>query len=167
MRLPLVRFVAVASLVLSAAGIFSSAPAIAASKRSPLSHDIAIDSSQQNNGSSVEGSENGSPAALKEITAHHEVHGVTIAWRARHTDVSYFHVLRSVDGKTFEQLANIDGLHSRKHKLFAYLDKQAPVGTIYYRIDITDLKGARATAGTLTVKVSEPHAAVSHGVAQP
>ncbi|HZY83044.1 MAG TPA: hypothetical protein VFE50_26175 [Cyclobacteriaceae bacterium] len=91
---------------------------------------------------------------INDITAESDEDGVTVAWRSgSEIEVNYYHVLRSVDGITYEPIGKVDGRGSKKQKLFSFVDSKAPGGTVHYRVDLTNMNGVGGAAGIVEVVV--------------
>lgn len=92
-----------------------------------------------------------------DITAETDEEGVTIAWRSgSEVEVNYYHVLRSTDGVNYKSIGKVDGRGSRKQKLFSFVDAKHPGGTIYYRVDLTNMNGVGGTVANITLSLPHP-----------
>jgi hypothetical protein len=77
----------------------------------------------------------------------------TIHWSTEtETNNSYFELLRSYDGLTFEKIATIEGAGTSQQKhQYEWEDKEVRSGNTYYRLQQTDYDGKSTSAGTIAV----------------
>lgn len=95
---------------------------------------------------------------LLSFTGEVQETGNYLKWiTASEIDNDYFTLLRSTDGVQFTAIATIDGAgNSNTTNSYAFMDKNAPAGLSYYRLDETDFNGKTATTGdVITLTRSE------------
>lgn len=69
--------------------------------------------------------------------ARQDNQAVALQWRTAQTDnLQSFQVLRSVDGRNFVSIATVPAVTAQQ--IYSYMDNQAPVGKVYYRIKATE-----------------------------
>jgi len=86
------------------------------------------------------------PVDLTEFTATADKAIVRLNWStASEDDVVHFAVERSIDGETFTPIGRqTTSGNTRQIKNYAFTDREAPVGNLYYRLRIVDLDGSYA-----------------------
>ncbi|WP_018472384.1 T9SS type A sorting domain-containing protein [Echinicola pacifica] len=82
---------------------------------------------------------------------------VLIKWKtATEKDNSHFNLLRSVDGKDWGKIAEIEGQgDSDEVRSYQYIDSSAPVGLNYYRLQQVDINGDTSFSTVLRVQLHE------------
>ena len=75
--------------------------------------------------------------------------GNLLEWvTASEVENDYFTLMRSTNGVDFEPIATIDGAGtSNVGRSYSFMDKNAPAGLSYYRLDETNFEGKVTTAG--------------------
>ncbi len=93
------------------------------------------------------------PVVFKYFNGTRTTKGITLNWAtASEQNSSFFTVERSVDGKTFEVIGYTDAAgFSNELRTYSLSDVNAPAGTVYYRLQQTDVDGTSQTAPILTI----------------
>lgn len=83
--------------------------------------------------------------------------GNMLRWTtASETENDFFTLMRSVDGSTFEPAGTVDGAGNSIIAInYEFLDKNAPVGLSYYRLDQTDFDGTTTSSEVITLQRGE------------
>lgn len=79
--------------------------------------------------------------------------GNALQWiTASETNNDYFTLLRSVDGMNFEPITKVkgNGTTSESH-VYDFLDRNAPYGQSYYRLDQTDFDGTKTASNVISL----------------
>lgn len=97
------------------------------------------------------------PIELGEFTAYHNGHEVELEWTTiTELNNDHFTVQRTLDGKTFEDIALVDGAGTSSQELYySYTDRQPYQGISYYRIKQTDFDGKFEYSELISVRSGE------------
>lgn len=89
------------------------------------------------------GATNYLPVELVFFNAQVQNNTVVVDWAtASQKNNDYFNIERSLDGNTFENLAEVDGLgNSQSYKAYQWIDENPQSGISYYRLRQTDFDG--------------------------
>ncbi len=79
--------------------------------------------------------------------------GNALQWvTASETNNDYFTLLRSTDGIDFEEIAKVDGNGTTSEtNVYDFLDRNAPNGRSYYRLDQTDFDGTKTASNVISL----------------
>ena len=93
------------------------------------------------------------PIELLRFTGTVTAMGNNLVWTtANETNNSYFTLYRSTDEQHFTKLSQITAAgNSNTAKSYAFVDKTAPKGIVYYQLTQTDFDGTENRAGMLTL----------------
>jgi hypothetical protein len=93
------------------------------------------------------------PVSLTDFTATRAATGVQLRWRtASEQDNAGFTVERSLDGKAFAALSQVEGHGTTNQPLtYAWVDTQTPAARLYYRLRQQDLNGKTAFSPVVVV----------------
>jgi hypothetical protein len=96
------------------------------------------------------------PIELLSFTAVPKESNVDASWcTASEINNDYFTLERSADGRSFEDVANIDGAGNSTYKRnYSYLDRSPLSGLSYYRLKQTDFDGQSSYSDIVPVKFS-------------
>lgn len=83
--------------------------------------------------------------------------GNMLRWTtASETENNFFTLMRSTDGSNFEAIGTVDGAGNSISAInYDFLDKNAPVGLSYYRLDQTDFDGTTTSSEVITLQRGE------------
>jgi hypothetical protein len=95
------------------------------------------------------------PVTLISLTAVGEGNQVQVEWQtSQEYNSSHFEIQRSVDAKTFREIAKISGQGNASQTThYGYPDSGLPAGRYYYRLKMTDLDGTFAYSSIVTVQI--------------
>ena len=93
------------------------------------------------------------PVELLDVSANLHDHGVKVDWTtASEENNDYFTVERSIDGRNFEALGNVQGQGTTSEiNKYSFLDKAPKRGLNYYRIKQTDFDGKFSHSSVVSV----------------
>nr|WP_294896712.1 T9SS type A sorting domain-containing protein [uncultured Pedobacter sp.] len=95
------------------------------------------------------------PVSLTSFTGQKDLSGIRLNWKtASELNNDHFDVLRSVDGKNFNTLTNVNGNGTANQlNTYSYLDNAPAKGTNYYQLKQVDKDGSVTTfANVVAVK---------------
>ncbi|WP_299820629.1 T9SS type A sorting domain-containing protein [uncultured Pontibacter sp.] len=97
------------------------------------------------------------PVTLISFTARVTKAGVVLDWAtATEQNNDYFIIERSLDGRNFVQLNQVDGAGNSNSRInYTYLDATAPMGTVYYRLKQVDFDGKSDYSKMVAVEVQK------------
>ena len=103
------------------------------------------------------------PVTLIDFAAQKKQNDVELKWStASEINSDYFTIERSTDGENFIHVANVEGNgNSNQITEYAYLDKSAPQGTVFYKLKQTDYDGTTVAFDVQTVHMEEQMASRS------
>ncbi|GAA4819928.1 hypothetical protein GCM10023331_00400 [Algivirga pacifica] len=85
------------------------------------------------------------PVELAYFSGNRDNGNVVLQWATTYEENNdYFEVQRSIDGKNFQEIAQIEGLGKGEYEEiteYTYTDEKAPQGLIYYRLKQVDIDG--------------------------
>ncbi|MEZ4884159.1 MAG: T9SS type A sorting domain-containing protein [Chitinophagales bacterium] len=97
------------------------------------------------------------PVELLQFEGEVKTDGNLLQWvTASESNNSHFNIARSMDGKYFENVAVVNSLGDNQTvQTYAYMDRTAPNGLVYYQLSQTDLNGLSETLATIGLQRGE------------